>query len=373
MFWDHWAGWLDYTWRPGMWDATVRTLRKARKIEPYLVKTASPSPVVLLYSERTGVVDSYYDPEKRVTGEQISQYFYNNMGWYHALAQSHVQTDVLYSDSVTTERLSPYGVVVLVDARALDDRFLQVLRPWVERGGTLVATSQTSLTDAWGNDRPDKGYGLTDLFGAKFVQESSGAKGITVTGADPLLGEMKPQSTVAYDPRRTYDKVQVTSGRVVAQFDTGDPAVVCNAVGQGRSILITARKIGMVYEGAMYAGETKNHFKDYLAGVRELMTQIVVSGVKAAGKEIPFAAACDKNVEVVVRTQPNRFVVHLTNYTYRSPVQGAAIQLRVPKAAEIKAFYPTDDTPAPIEKRDDVVTFTVRDFKTHEALVVEWK
>lgn len=374
MMWTKWKGWLDYTWRPGMWDATVRTFQKMKKLEPYLVKTGSPSKIALLYSERTGIVDSYLDREKRVYGHEISQYFYNNMGWYHALAQSHVQVDPRYTDSLTAERLQPYAVALLVDARALREETVGTIRQWVQSGGILIATSQTSLTDEWGNERPEKTYALGDLFGVKFVEETTGAKAIQIAAGDALLGDLKPEATVTYDARRQYDKVQPTTGKVVAKFDTGDPAVVVNATGKGRTLLIAARKIGMAYEGAMYAGETKNHFKDYFPGVRELMTNVVVNGLAAAGHAPPGIASCDKNVEAIVRTQPKRYIVHLTNYTYRTPVSGASVQVSVPGGKVSKVFYPSDGVLVDHDEEElGTIEFRVRDFDVHEAVVVEWE
>jgi hypothetical protein len=370
--WTRWAGWLDYTWRPGMWDVTVRTFQKIKKIEPYLVKTGSPSKIALLYSERTGIIDSAEVPEKRVSGYDLTQYFYNNMGWYHAMAQSHVQVDVRYTDSLTPERLSPYGVAILVDGRALSEKIVGILRAYVQAGGTLIATPQTTLTDAWGSARPDKTYALTDVFGAKFLEEKEGAKTLAVAESDPVLGDLKPSSVVTYDARRTYDKVEPTTGKVLAKFDTGDPAIILNSVGKGRSTFITARKLGLAYEGAMYGGETKNHFKDYFPGVRELMTSLVANGLKAAGHELPLTADCDKNVEVVVRTQPKRFIVHLTNYTYRTPVTGAVVSVRLPEHKEVKVFYPVDNVPVEFKEQEGSLVIPVRNFDVHEAVVVEW-
>ena len=296
------------------------------------------------------------------------------MGWYHALAQSHVQIDPRYTDSLTAERLQPYAVALLVDARALREKTVGIIRQWVQNGGTLIATSQTSLTDEWGNERPEKTYALGDLFGVKFVEETTGAKAIQIAAGDALLGDLKPEATVTYDARRQYDKVQPTTGKVLAKFDTGDPAVIVNTTGKGRALLLAARKIGMAYEGAMYAGETKNHFKDYFPGVRELMTNVVVNGLAAAGHALPVIASCDKNVEVIVRTQPKRYIVHLTNYTYRTPVSGASLRVSVPGGKVSKVFYPTDGVPLDCDEEElGTIEFRARDFDVHEAIAVEWE
>src|SRR5262249_42865696 len=56
------------------------------------------------------------------------------------------------------------SVLVLPNLAAMSDSQCRAVRRFVERGGHLVATGQTSLFDEWGDPRSD--FALGDLLGA---------------------------------------------------------------------------------------------------------------------------------------------------------------------------------------------------------------
>ena len=61
------------------------------------------------------------------------------------------------------EHVAPFKTLILPNIAALSDAQCRQLRAFVERGGSLVATYETSLYDEWGARRDD--FGLADLFG----------------------------------------------------------------------------------------------------------------------------------------------------------------------------------------------------------------
>jgi hypothetical protein len=58
-----------------------------------------------------------------------------------------------------------YSVLVLANVGGISDEEAAAIRRFVQRGGALVATGQTSLFDEWGQTRGD--FALADLFGVK--------------------------------------------------------------------------------------------------------------------------------------------------------------------------------------------------------------
>src|SRR4028119_2180539 len=62
--------------------------------------------------------------------------------------------------------LKPFKLLVLPNIAALSDAQCDQLRQFVEGGGSLVATFETSLYDEEGKQRSN--FGLADLFGVSY-------------------------------------------------------------------------------------------------------------------------------------------------------------------------------------------------------------
>ncbi|MCL5671184.1 MAG: hypothetical protein M1423_07820 [Acidobacteria bacterium] len=79
------------------------------------------------------------------------------------LIQAKVPFDIIFDENL--KNLSKYRVLLLADQECLDDEQLELIRKYVERGGGLVASEQTSLYTRARRRRPD--FGLKDLFRVK--------------------------------------------------------------------------------------------------------------------------------------------------------------------------------------------------------------
>ena len=74
-----------------------------------------------------------------------------------------------------------FKTLILPNIAALSDEQCRQLRAFVERGGGLVATYETSLYDEWGARRKD--FGLADLFGVSFRSTAEGRCGTPTSGS----------------------------------------------------------------------------------------------------------------------------------------------------------------------------------------------
>ena len=71
------------------------------------------------------------------------------------------------------DHMDRFKTLILPNIAALSDEQCRQLRAFVDRGGSLVATYETSLYDEWGARRDD--FGLADLFGVSFAGSHRGA------------------------------------------------------------------------------------------------------------------------------------------------------------------------------------------------------
>jgi len=89
-------------------------------------------------------------------------------GFYHALVEARTPFEMVAVDGqFDAERLRTFQVLALPNITYLSDSQSAQLRSFVENGGGLVATHETSLRDERGRRRDD--FGLAGLFGVSFA------------------------------------------------------------------------------------------------------------------------------------------------------------------------------------------------------------
>lgn len=380
-----------WAWEAGRWAALERVVTKARKIEEYLVGTRAETPVALLYPGRTGDLLYGTGHPDTARGGRHTRFYQNQEALWEALTKSQVQADTIWLETTDREKLGRYRIALLSDGRCLTEAEIAMVREWVREGGALVATGATSLRDQWG--RPRKDYALADVFGAKWVRRQGGppdddlwqyverdlkpGSGITKLkpiAPDPSLGSLSPQQAIEYDVSCGYDVVKPTSGRVLAKWESGEPAIVTNRFGKGTCTLITALYPGLSHTTKGWAVHAL--YKEFWPGARELIAESVRGAAAGARFTLPFTVKdCPEYVEIAIRSQPdkNRWMLHLLNYDPRlTNVSGIELSVRPPSLGNLKMFYPSDGEAAEHQVEDDRVVVRPRSFDIHEVLVIEW-
>jgi hypothetical protein len=123
--------------------------------EQYLLDRASLAETALVFSQRT--LD-YYGRE--APDERVSRHLH---GWALALLKARIPFDIVHERKLSPPELTQYRLLILANAAALSDEAITHLRAFVERGGSLIATFESTLYDEWGQPRDD--YALADLLG----------------------------------------------------------------------------------------------------------------------------------------------------------------------------------------------------------------
>jgi Hypothetical glycosyl hydrolase 6/Beta-galactosidase trimerisation domain len=126
--------------------------------QKYLRNEKSLAEVAIVYSQQTA---AYYG------GEQATAKVENHaLGYYQALIEARVPFDMVHDLLLDADHVDRYRVLILPNIAALSDRQCRQLSDYVARGGSLVATHETSLYDEWGARRKD--FGLAQLFGVSY-------------------------------------------------------------------------------------------------------------------------------------------------------------------------------------------------------------
>lgn len=366
--------------RPEAWEITRRIFPKMKKLEPYLIHNQRPKDFALVHSGRTSGL-LYRDDAKDRTGKEtavMNLYTRNNIGIYQALAYEHMQADVIWADTLTREKIKDYKVILLSDAKTLTPDEEAILREWVGNGGSLIVTGTTTLYDPYGNVKTN--YGLADVFGVDFVTNTctipleniDSGKGVAASNMDAFT--LNGQKTT-YDLSYGYDKISVNTAKVLAEWGGGkDAALTLNTFGKGHCLFVAA-----TYPGVMYTPGRLIYryplFKNYFEGIPQLLSGLVRQGLSLTGTEpLLFVENCPWYVEANLRLQPEnkRLLFQLLNYDEQKiPVQGVKARVRVPGNVS-KVYYGADDLSLSFTQEKGYVSFPVRGFDIHEAIVIEY-
>ncbi|KPL22381.1 MAG: hypothetical protein AMS23_08010, partial [Bacteroides sp. SM1_62] len=147
------------------WLSFVEDIYKwHHKAEVYLRNEKPLANVAVVYSEQT---QRYYGGEKHQENPG-----HHDLGMYHALIEARIPFEMVHDQYLDAGHVDPFKLLVLPNIAALSDRQCQQIRDYVKRGGSLLATFETSLYDEHGKKRSD--FGLGDIFGVSYDDQVEG-------------------------------------------------------------------------------------------------------------------------------------------------------------------------------------------------------
>ncbi len=150
----------------------------------YLRNEASLAQVGMVYSQQTA---AFYGGSR--AGAKVEDH---TLGFYHALIEGRIPFDMVHDHLLDRANVDRFRVLVLPNIAALSDAQCGRLRDYIERGGSIVATFETSLYDEWGAARKD--FGLADVLGVRFRGRVEGPmqNSYLTVEKDPLSGKFHP-------------------------------------------------------------------------------------------------------------------------------------------------------------------------------------
>ena len=178
--------------------------------ERYLRNLAPLARVGMVYSQQTA---QYYGGER--ARQKVEDH---TLGYYQALIEARIPFEMVHDRLLDASHLAAYKVLVFPNIAALSDRQCRQIREFVERGGSVVATYETSLYDEWGVRRAD--FGLASLFGASYDggMDARMMNSYLRLETDPQTGKRHPLLAGLEDTGRIINGVSRIHTRAAADY-----------------------------------------------------------------------------------------------------------------------------------------------------------
>ena len=185
--WFHWLGGTpeDARWR----DVGLSFFNWIAENESHFKNRSAIADLAVLYPQRT--VAFYSRPEShrpRYRGGPIDYI----QGLYYALLEGRFLFDFIHESNLEDASLDKYRALLIPNAAYLSDKRCEAIRRFVNSGGSLLATFESSRYDEWGNLRPD--FQLADIFGAHVGGEVIGPYGnsyMRIEKPHPVVDDFK--------------------------------------------------------------------------------------------------------------------------------------------------------------------------------------
>ena len=334
---------------------------------------------------KVAIVSSLRSEERYGRAEGVAKVQKARRGAYRALVEGHVPFDILPDEHLVAAakdgRLARYEALVLPNVAALDDEQLATLDAYVERGGGLVATYDTSAFDADGQPRPELGLRCLGASRITARREGPGAMRsayLRVTRREDLPGsddtdfvaldraflyvEPRPDAvpSLALIPPSRYGPPE----KCYWDVETDHPGLLWHAYGRGRT--------------AYFPWPVDALFFDLSLPEHRTLLVHAVERVSAGGRQVVTDAP--PQVEVVVGDQPEtgRTLVHLINYSghqersFHDPleIRDVRVELRgVPTGVRARSAQLGEALPT--READGRVAFTLPRLGLFDLVVLE--
>ncbi len=368
----------DERWLKGVEDIYARYYRW----EKYLRNDYPLARVAVVYSQQTAWFYGQDRPRDKIEDPAL--------GWCQALLESRIPFEMVHDRLLDPAHLQQFKTLILPNIAALSDRQCAQLQQFVEDGGGVVATYETSLYNEWGEPRKD--FGLGKLFGVTLKQGAEGPmhnsylrldhsaahadvlfkglndapriiNGVWRLNVEPIEPTAAaPLTLIPSYPDLPMEKVFPR----VAQTDTGE--VFLRERGQGR----------IVY----FPWDIDRTFWEVLSVDHGKLLANAVHW--ATNEEPPVVVTGPGVLDVTLWRQKNSITVHLVNLTnpmmmkgpFREllPIGEQKIQLRLPTGVRIGQvrLLAANKTPGFVV-RDSTLTVTTSAILDHEILAIDFK
>jgi hypothetical protein len=351
--------------------------------ERYLRNQEPLARVAMVYSQQTA---QFYGGER--AREKVEDHA---LGYYQALIEARIPFEMVHDGLLDAAHVDRFKVLVLPNIAALSDQQCAQIRDYVGRGGSVVATYETSLYDEWGARRQD--FGLAGLFGASFDggQDARMTNSYLTLETDPATGKRHPILAGLEDATRIINGVSRLHTRPAA--DTRNPPLtlipsypdlpmeeVFPRVPKTDIPEVYVREIGkgrVVY----FPWDIDRTFWEILAVDH---SKLLRNAVEWAANEPRQVTVVGQGIlEVTAWLQKDSMTVHLVNLSNPMmmkgpirdfvPVPAQQVSIRLPEGRKARrvTLLASGQTPR-VRESGGQVQLTVPSVLDHEVIAIDW-
>ncbi len=349
--------------------------------ERYLRNEEPLARVAVVYSQQTA---AFYGGER--ARQKVEDHA---LGFYQALLEARVPFEMVHDKLLDEEHTRAFRALILPNIAALSDEQVRQLEAFVTRGGSLVATHETSLYNEWGARRPD--FGLAKLFGCSFDGKVEGRQQNSYLTIErdsrgrlhPLLAGLDGTPRIINAVQRVHARALANGGYIPLTLipsypdlpmeevyprtaHTNIPMVFCSEQGRGR----------VVY----FPMDIDRTFWEVLSPDHGLLLRNAVDW--ATNEERPLRVTGPGLIDVALWRQRDSVTAHLVNLTnpmtmkgpYREiyPIGPLDVEMRLPAGRKAKAVkLLSDGRSVNMQVRDGAVHVRVPSVSVHEVVAVE--
>lgn len=361
-------------------QALVGMNRFVEKNASYYRGTHSEAVIALVWSDTTanfydGADAQLLETEQVPARSEIGNLDGEFSGLADILIRSQTPFDVIDDVRLEQEKLDRYAVIFLPNVACMSEKTVACLKEYVQRGGNLFATFETSLYDETGIRRAD--FALAEVFGVSDAHKIVGpmrVDSMQPRAASPLMEgwarDLVPAPTYHVAVRLKGGDGLVNFMKPVAGSLAGypepsdDPALVTHRYGKGKAIYIS--------------GDIGNSFNSY-----HLIewARLIENVLRETAPKLVVLENAPGSVEVVLRSQEDgrRLLLHLVNFTGEMtrpirkivPLQNIVITVRTKGGVKSIHTLMQPGTLIPLKSNDGEVKFVVPHIGEYEVIVIE--
>jgi hypothetical protein len=345
--------------------------------ERFYENTVSACRVAVMYSFATvrhyRTISKESDLYGRTENKQgMGNFTASFQGFCDALARSGIPYDVVTDLDFGLDGIDSYDCIFLPTCACLSDKAVKKLKGFAAKGGTLIGSFDTSVYNEEGEKRSVPG--LKEVFGINRLGSITNYKRwnyLSRSGKHPVFKGIDipvlPAPEYGFEVK-VHGKAEVLArfhGVMAGRYDEPtapeNPAVVLNLYKKGTGIYLAGTF------GEMMDSYAPPEYRRMVASIVKLFTRNTVS-VDPAG-----------NVEVVVRRQKDRMLVHLVNYTGLVPrpfekvvpLQNLRVHIKGGKRYS-RIFALVDRAGCSVKRRKNGrLEITIKNLNAYEVVVLE--